>query len=100
MKCANGNSEVKKKEKGGRDLALGLWPKRMVNGVVVSVECTHGKNKKQIKCVKERALGDKASMWSKLWRTRDTPKCSYTLCCPIKIINIASGRIFKTTKKV
>lgn len=54
-----------------RDLALGLWPKRMVNGVVVSVECTHGKNnnnskrkkkKKQIKCVKERALGDKAEV--------------------------------------
>lgn len=41
---------------------MGSWPKRMVNGVVVSVECTHGKNKKQIKCVKERALGDKAEV--------------------------------------
>lgn len=47
------------------------------------------KNKKQIKCVKERVLEDKAEgMWSKLWRTRDAPKCSYTLCCPTKIIKM------------
>lgn len=37
-----------------RDLALGLWPKRMVNGVVVSVECTHGKNNNNSKRKKKK----------------------------------------------
>ena len=84
-----------------RDLVLGLWLKKRVKDVVVSVECTHRKKqkKKQIKCVKERVLEDKAKgMWSKLWRTRDTPKCSYTLCRPAKIIKMQVEEFLKLQK--
>lgn len=60
----------------------------------------HMKNKKQIKCVKERALGDKAEVCEASFEELGYTQMFLYIMLSYQNNKCVSGRIFKTTKKV